>query len=80
MGKGIGNVEDPEVKSEVEIFENRIVSSNWITTKEAAEYLRTTPEQVRNWVYQGKIKPYRLLSSRLRFKISELDLLHTGGQ
>jgi excisionase family DNA binding protein len=58
------------------IFENFI----WLNTKEAAEYLRTTPKQLRKWVYQGKIKAYKLLGKSLRFKKSELDLLFRGGR
>ncbi len=58
------------------IFENLI----WLNTKEAAEYLRTTPRQIRKWVYQGKIQAYRLLGKSLRFKKCELDLLFKGGR
>ncbi|MBK9322390.1 MAG: helix-turn-helix domain-containing protein [Bdellovibrionaceae bacterium] len=67
------------VDSDRWIFENQIASSNWLTTNEAAEYLRTTPNQIRNWVYQGKIRAYKLLGKSLRFKPKELDLLHKGG-
>ncbi len=52
----------------------------WLNTKEAAEYLRTSPKQVRKWVYQGKIRAYKLLSKSLRFRRSDLDLLFKGGQ
>lgn len=63
------------------LFENLNSSSiKWLTTKEAAEYLRTSPRQIRNWVYQGKVNAYRLLGKSLRFKASELDLLFKGGQ
>jgi excisionase family DNA binding protein len=51
----------------------------WLNTKEAAGYLRTSPKQVRKWVYQGKIKVYKLLGKSLRFKKTELDLLFKGG-
>lgn len=74
------NQSDVELNSDTKFFENRIVSSNWLTTKEAAEYLRTSPNQIRNWVYQGKVKHYKLFNKSLRFKLSELDLLHQGGQ
>jgi excisionase family DNA binding protein len=57
------------------LFDNFI----WLNSKEAAEYLRTTPKQIRKWVYQGKIKSYKLLGKSLRFKKSELDLLFKGG-
>lgn len=61
-----GEVSSPRRK---EFFEN------WFTTKEAAEFLGTTPKQVRKWVYQGRIKAYRLLGKSLRFKGSDLKLL-----
>lgn len=66
-------------KSEVKFFESLNSSIRWLTTKEAAEYLRTSPRQIRNWVYQGKIKAYKLLGKSLRFKVSDLDLLFKGG-
>ncbi len=53
------------------LFENCI----WLSTNEAAEYLRTTPKQIRNWVYQGKVR-FSKLFGRLRFKKSDLDSLH----
>ncbi len=63
-----------------QLFENRISSLEiLLTTKEAAEYLRTSPKQLRNWVYQGKVKAYKLLGKSLRFKASELGLLIKGG-
>ena len=62
-------------------FENKISSLDRIlTTKETAEYLRSTPKQIRKWVYQGKIKAYKLCGKSLRFKKVELDLLLKGGQ
>ncbi len=71
------NVE--KVDSKILFFDSRIDSSNWLTTKEAAEYLRTKPKQVRKWVYQGRVDAYRLLGKSLRFKKNELDLLFKGG-
>ena len=59
-----------------QLFENYI----WLNTNEAAEYLRTSPKQLRKWVYQGKIRAYKLLGKSLRFKRSELDLLFKGGR
>jgi excisionase family DNA binding protein len=52
----------------------------WLNTREAAEYLRTSPKQLRKWVYQGKVRVYKLLDKSLRFKKSDLDLLFKGGQ
>lgn len=47
----------------------------WMTTKEAAEHLRTTPKQIRNWVYQGRIKCYRILGHNFRFRRGDLDAI-----
>jgi len=52
----------------------------WLNTKEAAEYLRTTPKQIRKWVYEGKLRAYKLFSKSLRFKRQELDLLLERGR
>jgi excisionase family DNA binding protein len=52
----------------------------WLKTNEAAEYLRIQPKQLRKWVYQGRVKAYKLLGKSLRFKKSELDLLFKGGR
>ena len=56
-------------KKDSRLFENSIV---WLSTKEAAHYLRTSAQQIRNWVYQGKIKSYKL-GRKLLFKRSDLD-------
>lgn len=44
----------------------------WITTKEAAEYLRLSVGQIRNMVWRGQFTSYRL-NNRLRFLKSDLD-------
>jgi excisionase family DNA binding protein len=72
--KNIGPVESGQ------LFDISNSSSYWLNTREAANYLRTSPNQIRNWVYQGKIKAYKLLGKSLRFKISDLDFLHKGDQ
>lgn len=68
-----------EMKDSGKFFGSRIVSSNWLTTKEAAEYVRSTPKQIRKWVYQGRVDAYKFLGKSLRFKKTELDLLFKGG-
>ncbi|MBL7542211.1 MAG: helix-turn-helix domain-containing protein [Bdellovibrionaceae bacterium] len=57
------------------LFENCI----WLNTKETAEFLRTSPKQIRKWVYQGKLKSYRLFGKSLRFKKKEIVSLIQGG-
>jgi excisionase family DNA binding protein len=44
----------------------------WITTKEAAEYLRLSVGQIRNMVWRGQLSSYKL-NNRLRFLRSDLD-------
>lgn len=50
----------------------------WLDTNEAAVYLRTSPKQIRSWVYQGKIRAYKLLGRSYRFRRQDLDSLLKG--
>jgi excisionase family DNA binding protein len=46
----------------------------WMNSKEAATYIRVSISQLRNMVWRGQIKCYRL-KNRLRFLRSDLDSL-----
>lgn len=46
----------------------------WLTSKEAAFYLRVSVGQLRNMVWRNQIKCYRI-RNRLRFLRSDLDFL-----
>lgn len=46
----------------------------WMNSKEAAFYLRMSTAQLRNLVWQGHVRCYRL-RGRLRFLRGDLDLL-----
>lgn len=46
----------------------------WMSTKEAAFYLRVSVGQLRNMVWRGQVKCFRL-QNRLRFLRSDLDRL-----
>jgi len=46
----------------------------WLTSKEAAIYLRVSQSQIRNMVWRGQLKSYHL-QNKLRFLKSDLDLL-----
>ncbi|MBT3235085.1 MAG: helix-turn-helix domain-containing protein [Bdellovibrionales bacterium] len=60
------------------LFEIRIWDE-WLSTKEAARFLSTTPNAIRIMVCRGKIEAFKL-GRRLRFKISDLrDLLLNKG-
>ena len=49
----------------------------WLSTEEAATYLRITPTALRIRVYRGQIKSYKL-GSRLRFRTTDLkDLIYS---
>ncbi len=58
------------------LFNNKIDDrKKWLTCKEAADYLRTKPKQIRNWVYQGKLRAHKLLGRKLLFQLIDLDSL-----
>lgn len=48
----------------------------WMTSKEAAFYIRVSVGQLRNMVWRGQINCHRL-KNRLRFLRSDLDKLLT---
>lgn len=61
------------------LFENRIatesvslMSLNWMTTKEAALYLRVSVGSIKNMVYRGMLSP-RKLGRLNRFLREDLD-------
>ncbi len=58
-------------KDPKQMFFNNLI---WMTTNEAAEYLRVTPNNLRTMVYRGVVKTYKL-NNRNRFKKEELDKL-----
>jgi excisionase family DNA binding protein len=50
--------------------------SEWLTTNEAAEYLKVKPRSLLLWVRQGKIQAYALTGTRRRvwrFRKEDLD-------
>ncbi|MGE3680265.1 MAG: helix-turn-helix domain-containing protein [Bdellovibrionales bacterium] len=46
----------------------------WMSAKEAALYLRVSVGQIRNMVWRGQLKSYRI-QNRLRFMRMDLDRL-----
>jgi len=54
-----------------EFFDSKL---KWMTSKEAAAYIRVSIAQLRNMVWRGQIKCFRL-KNRLRFLRSDLDAL-----
>ncbi len=57
-----------EVATSTEIFDNL----KWMTSKEAAFYIRVSTGQLRNMVWRGQITCFKV-GNRLRFLKSELD-------
>ncbi len=57
-----------EIQNSAQLFENL----KWITTKEAAQYLRVSVGQIRNMVWRGQLPSYRI-NNRLRFLRSDID-------
>ncbi|MGK5086912.1 helix-turn-helix domain-containing protein [Bdellovibrionota bacterium FG-2] len=52
--------------------ESSSTKSPWMTTREVAEYLRSTPGQIRNYAWQGKLTRYHL-GNRDRFLRSDVE-------
>lgn len=46
----------------------------WLNTKEAAQLLRTSPGQIRNLVWERKLKSFKY-GNRLRFRRSDVEQL-----
>lgn len=62
------DVKTAEENSSARLFDKL----KWMTSKEAASYIRVSVGQLRNMVWRGQIKCYRL-KNRLRFLRSDLD-------
>lgn len=70
----LGSVQSKNTETEkAQLFDIKI--GGFWTSKEAADYLRTTPKQIRNWAYQGKLAYYKLLGRKLLFRKNDLDAL-----
>jgi excisionase family DNA binding protein len=57
---------------------NKIKCNDWLTTKEAAQYLRISQNNLRVKVHRGDVAISGRLGNRLRFRRSELDKLLEG--
>jgi excisionase family DNA binding protein len=66
--KKISYSEETDSKESGEIFNNLI----WMTTEDAARYLRKTADAIRHLVYRGDLKA-RKFKRRLYFRRDELD-------
>lgn len=63
-------------------FENKKASERktspeevrWLTTCEAAQYLRVSVSSIKSMIYRGRVRPYKL-GRHNRFRRDELDLL-----
>ncbi len=52
----------------------------WMTSEEAASYIRVSVGQLRNMVWRGQLKAYHLGKNRLRFLRSDLDRAITSSR
>ena len=55
------------------LFNNRI-KNEWLSTKEASDYLSVTQNALRIMVHRGKVKAFKF-GRRLRFKLDDLESL-----
>ena len=60
----------PQPDQDSSLFDNRIWRE-WLSTSEAADYLRITPNALRIWVCRGKIRAHKL-GRKLRFRMKDL--------
>jgi len=62
--------------AKAQLFDNQICQSQeWLTTEEAAAYLRISVGALRNMTCNGQV-PYHKLFGRNRYKIEDLQSLH----
>lgn len=47
-----------------------------LTVREVAERLRSSPETVRRWLRQGKLRGFRPGGTKLGYRVSESELQH----
>jgi excisionase family DNA binding protein len=67
-----------------QVFENKIASATaeslgpikWLTTSEAARYLRVSISSIKTMIYRGQVRVYKL-GRRNRFLMDELERLIT---
>jgi hypothetical protein len=66
--------------SESKMFFENLEVGEWLTSTEAARFLRISPNALRIKVCRGEVK-FQKLGSRLRFCVHELKrLLHKGAK
>jgi len=50
-------------------------ASEWLTTEDAAAYLRVTPKTIYRWTKAGKLAAYKFEGASIRIKRSDLEAL-----
>lgn len=61
-------------------YMSEIISDNWISIEEAAEYLGVKPVTVRNWIKKKNDIPAHRIGKLWKFKRSELDVWVKSGK
>lgn len=59
---------------------NEIVSDNWISIEETAEYLGVKTVTLRNWIKKGNGIPAHKIGRLWKFKKTELDIWIKSGK
>jgi excisionase family DNA binding protein len=54
--------------------------SEWLTSKEAAAYLKVTRRTLYRWMEEGRLRFYELASGRRRLRKEDLDALLTPSE
>jgi excisionase family DNA binding protein len=47
-----------------------------LTVREVAERIRTSPQTVRRWLQQGRLRGFRPGGTKLGYRVREADLQH----
>lgn len=66
----LDNIKSVETTTSAVLFDKL----KWMTSKEAASYIRVSVGQLRNMVWRGQIQAFHI-GNRLRFLRSDLDRL-----
>lgn len=68
INKTVADLSEEDSLSSAVLFDKL----KWMTSHEAAQYLRVSVGQIRNMVWRGQLKSYRI-RNRLRFLRKDLD-------
>lgn len=67
------NYKTDEVLTDTKFFEKRI-AVEWLSTRQAAQFLSISPNALRILVHRGRVKAFKF-GNRLRFRMVDLNYL-----